>query len=51
MWHCIFGWIVPDISNEHNALIFKSQKVHEFQTTENINEIAVRTSNLESDYA
>jgi len=42
---------MPDVSNERNALIFKSQEVHEFQTTENLNEIAVRTSSLASDYA
>jgi hypothetical protein len=42
---------MPDVSNERNALIFKSQEIHEFQTTENLNEITVRTFNFASDYA
>jgi len=43
--------MVPDILNERNALIFKSQEVREIETTENLNLIAVRTSNLASDSA
>jgi hypothetical protein len=43
--------MVPDVSKERNALILKSQEVHESQKTENLYEIAVRTSSLASDNA
>jgi hypothetical protein len=43
--------MVPDVSDERNTFIFKSQEVHESQKTKNLNEIATRTSNLTSSNA
>lgn len=31
MWHCLVGWVVPGVSKDHGAFVFKDQAVWEEQ--------------------